>query len=277
MIGSLYSAISGLDASTEAMSVIGDNIANVSTTGFKSSTTLFANLLNQSMDSGSSQPGSGVKVDGLSEQWAQGTLAPTGNATNLAINGSGLFCLEDPSSGQAYYSRAGDFGFDANGYLTNPDGLQVLGYSTASGYTVNTLPTAAPAVIQVDETATSNYEDYQMANDGIISGLNKTTGARDNLWQVSLNDFPNLQGLTKLGNNVYTESSASGAPILTDGSVSGIGGMGTIGSGNLEDSNVDLATEFTNMIVTEKAFDANAKVITTSNNILTALIQTIQG
>jgi len=112
-----------------------------------------------------------------------------------------------------------------------------------------------------------------MESDGIITGINTATGNRDNLWQVALYDFPNLQGLTKKGGNLYAQSVESGPPLVATGGVSGLAGMGKINTGNLEKSNVDLATEFTKLIVTQKAFQANAKVITTSDEILTALIQ----
>jgi len=275
MIGSLYTAISGLGANTSAMTVVGDNIANVSTPGFKSSTTLFANIMNESLGGGSAiNPGAGVAVAGISEQWNQGSLEPTGNPTDLAISGRGFFQVRDggPAGTDLYYTRAGNFSFDANGYLANPEGLLVQGYDISAG-PVATPPAAVPVTIQVDLTAAATHRNYSMEQDGIITGINIATGNRDNLWQVSLYDFPNLQGLTKKGGNLYEQSVGSGTPLVATGGVSGVAGMGKINTGNVEKSNVDLATEFTKLIVTQKAFQANAKVITTSDEILTALIQ----
>ena len=129
MIGSLYSGISGLNASSSAMSVIGDNIANVSTTGFKSSAMSFSSLFSQSLGEASiDTAGSGVSVAAITENWTSGSFENTGNATDLAISGKGLFVLENDDGAQ-YYSRAGNFHFNSSGELVNPEGLNVLGYA----------------------------------------------------------------------------------------------------------------------------------------------------
>jgi len=274
MIGSLYTAISGLGANRDAMTVVGDNIANVSTPGFKGSSTLFANIMNESLGGGSaSNPGAGVTVAGISEQWNQGTLEPTGNPTDLAISGRGFFQVREggATGTDLFYTRAGNFSFDASGYLSNPAGLLVQGYDISGG-PVATPPASSPVNVQIDLTATATHRSYNMDTDGIVTGINTATGNRDNLWQVALFDFPNLQGLNKKGGNLYSQSISSGQPLVATGGVSGVAGMGKINTGNIEKSNVDLATEFTKLIVTQKAFQANAKVITTSDEILTALI-----
>lgn len=274
MIGSLFTAISGLNANRDAMTVVGDNIANVNTTGFKSSSMIFANVLNQSLAGGTEAVlGSGVQVQGTREQWDQGSLEPTGSTTDLAISGRGMFRLRDsgPTGTDIYYTRAGNFTFDANGYLVSPDDHVVQGYDISAG-AVAQPPAALPVNVQVDLLPTSTHRSYSMGEDGVISGVNRTTGVREDLWQVSLYDFPNTAGLTKYGGNIYAESSNSGTPLVATGGVSGHPGLGKVIPGNLEMSNVDLAREFSNMIVTQKAFQANAKVITTSDEILTALI-----
>jgi flagellar hook protein FlgE len=271
MIGSLYSAISGLNANNKAMSTIGDNIANASTYGFKSSSTLFSNMLNESLGAGGGDtPGAGVKVAGLSENWTQGSLEPTGNGTDLAITGSGFFQVRDGGTAgtDLYYTRAGAFSFDADGYLVNADGLIVQGYDISGGAVADP-PAAAPINIQVDSTT---HRNFTIAEDGIVTGVAIATGATEELFQVSLYNFTNLQGLTKMGDGLYAQSTESGAPVSATGGVSGVAGLGTVLSGNLEMSNVDLATEFSRMIVVQKAFQANAKVITTSDEILTSLI-----
>jgi flagellar hook protein FlgE len=129
MIGSLYAGISGLNANSSAMSVIGDNIANVNTTAFKSNSASFVSVLSQSLTGSSSNSiGRGVQLGGISESWSQGTLETTGNGTDLAINGKGFFIVND-SAGLSYYTRAGGFNFDLNGNLVNADGLIVQGYT----------------------------------------------------------------------------------------------------------------------------------------------------
>ncbi len=266
MIGSLYTAISGLNVNNKAMTTVGDNIANTSTHGFKSSSTLFANMLNESLGAGGGDtPGAGVKVAGLSESWTQGSLEPTGNSTDLAISGAGFFQVRDGgvAGTDLFYTRAGAFNFDASGYLVNPDGLLV------QGYTMPVAAAAAPANIQVNS---ATHRNFTIEDGGIITGVNAATGVTEQLFQVSLFNFTNLQGLTKKGDGLYAQSTESGAPVDATGGISGDAGLGSVIAGNLEMSNVDLATEFSRMIVIQKAFQANAKVITTSDEILTALI-----
>ena len=129
MIASLYAGISGLSAQATAMTVIGDNIANVNTTAFKSNSSHFANILSNSLggESATSGVGRGVEFWGASAQWTQGSLENSANSTDLAINGKGFFMVEDVS-GSRFYTRAGSFSFDKEGYLVNPDGLKLQGY-----------------------------------------------------------------------------------------------------------------------------------------------------
>lgn len=134
MIGSLFAGISGLNANAKAMTVIGDNIANVNTTAFKSNRSSFANVLSQSLGgSTGSDIGRGVEFWGASALWTQGSLENTGSATDLAINGNGFFIVNDPT-GASFYTRAGQFYMNDRGEMVNPDGLTVQGYEIdASG------------------------------------------------------------------------------------------------------------------------------------------------
>ena len=129
MIGSLFAGISGLNANATAMTVVGDNIANVNTTAFKSNRSSFANILSQSLGGGGggNDIGRGVDFWGTNPVWSQGSLENTSSPTDLAINGRGFFTLND-ASGSRFYSRAGEFTFDRNGDLRNPDGLVVQAY-----------------------------------------------------------------------------------------------------------------------------------------------------
>jgi len=134
MIGSLFAGISGLRANSTAMTVIGDNIANVNTTAFKSNKSSFANILSQSLGGGGSATdgiGRGVEFWAASPSWSQGSIETTSNSTDMAINGKGFFMVED-DSGSSFYTRAGEFSFDKDGYLVNPDGLYVQGYAVSS-------------------------------------------------------------------------------------------------------------------------------------------------
>jgi len=132
MIGSLFAGISGLNANSTAMTVIGDNIANVNTTGFKANRSSFANVLSTSLQgSGGSNIGRGVAFWGSTPSWSQGSVENTANATDMAINGRGFFMVND-QSGQTLFTRAGEFSFDRNGDLRNPDGLSVQGYEVTA-------------------------------------------------------------------------------------------------------------------------------------------------
>jgi len=409
MIGSLFAGISGLNANATAMTVIGDNIANVNTTGFKSNRFSFANVLSQSLQgSGGNDMGRGVTFWGTSPSWSQGTVENTANPTDMAINGRGFFMVND-ESGQSYFTRAGEFAFDRNGDLRNPDGLAVQGYEvtavapdgtltlgaisnigvpsestsppvatdeftmdinldagTAVGGTYSTsqvfydsLGNAVPVTFTFTNTganawtvgaavpatmggpvtiggaatipvafdasgvmtapaadtavsitltngaaspqainwnlfdaagslgditgyASTSVTTFQTQNGypaGSLRGvsvdeLGVVTGSYSNgqmtpLYQVALVDFPSYYGLSKTGNNLYAESLASGQALAGTATS---GRLGSISPSAIEMSNVDLAQEFVKMITTQRAFQANSRVITTSDEILNELI-----
>jgi flagellar hook protein FlgE len=141
MIASLYAGISGLSANATAMTVIGDNIANVNTTAFKGNRSHFANILSSSLggESATGNVGRGVEFWGTNAQWTQGSLENSSSATDLAINGKGFFMVQD-ASGSNFYTRAGSFTFDKNGYLVNPDGMQLQGYQIDANGNINATP-----------------------------------------------------------------------------------------------------------------------------------------
>ena len=133
MIGSLYAGISGLNSNALAMSVIGDNIANINTSSFKSNRASFSSILSQSLGgSTGNEIGRGVQLWGISSSWNQGSIENTSNPTDLAISGKGFFMLRDANDGSVFYTRAGEFNFDNTGNMINPDGLIVQGYEVAT-------------------------------------------------------------------------------------------------------------------------------------------------
>ncbi|MEZ4483689.1 MAG: flagellar hook-basal body complex protein [Syntrophotaleaceae bacterium] len=140
---SLYSGISGLNTNGNAMAVIGNNIANTNTVGFKASRTVFSDLLSASINGsgGASQVGRGTGLSTVDNIFGQGTFESTESNTDLAIEGDGMFVLREPSNTTNYYSRAGAFRFDGDGYLVNPEGLRVQGKATM---TSATSPPATP-------------------------------------------------------------------------------------------------------------------------------------
>jgi flagellar hook protein FlgE len=141
MIGSLFAGISGLNANSTAMTVIGDNIANVNTTAFKANRSMFANVLSQSLGGSlSSGIGRGVEFWGTSPLWTQGSLENSSNPTDLAINGKGFFIVQD-DSGSNFYTRAGQFYLNDAGDMVNPDGMNVQGYQIDSSGNLGNLTT----------------------------------------------------------------------------------------------------------------------------------------
>ena len=158
MIGSLFAGISGLNANATAMTVIGDNIANVNTTAFKGNRSSFANVLSQSLGGSlGNDIGRGVEFWGTSALWTQGSLENTGSATDLAINGKGFFIVNDPS-GASFYTRAGQFNLDENGDMVNPDKYIVQGYEIdASGNLGNLTDISIPGERVSPPQPTQNF------------------------------------------------------------------------------------------------------------------------
>ncbi len=157
MLTSLYTAVSGMDANGTALSVIGDNIANMNTIGFKASTISFGDVLSQSLSgaTGSSQIGRGVQVLGVTPLFTQGSLETTSNGLDLAIDGDGLFMVNEGS--QRFYTRAGQFALDKNGNVVNPDGLVLQGYlADAAGNITGTVGNLQVTTRQSPANATTN-------------------------------------------------------------------------------------------------------------------------
>ncbi len=446
----LYSGVSGLNANSNAMSVLGDNLANANTVGFKSSRTIFGDLLSSQVSGsgGTSQVGRGVGLSTVDTIFSQGTFENTETNTDLAVEGAGFFIVSDPTTGNASnnYTRAGAFRFNADGFLVNPEGYNVMGYQldtdgnavgdltpvwantqsfTPAGPTANinlntnldsdsvtppvfdpadptgtsntatsiqvfdslgsthlmttyftkttTAPPTPPAaptqdwawntvvdagevggtpgelevvgsgsltfdasgdLIHITDAAGTQHELYSVAGDtssdpvfprptatttagdldwtngsiqtqqvsidmqtsqyaspsvvvsqeqdgfgtGTLVKLNVdelgnvvgnfSNGTPRELMRIPLAKFTNPSALTKIGSNMYAQSTSSGVPVVgTIGS-----GVGNIFTNALELSNVDIAQEFVKMITTQRGFSANAKTITTTDEMLAEVI-----
>jgi flagellar hook protein FlgE len=175
MIGSLFAGISGLNANATAMTVIGDNIANVNTTGFKANRASFANVLSQSLGGSSGGDiGRGVEFWGTSPLWTQGSLENTGSPTDLAINGKGFFIVQD-NTGANFFTRAGQFHLDQAGDMVNPDGYLVQGYqidSTGSLGNLTTISIPGERISPPSATTALSFDinlDSQTATNGTYS------------------------------------------------------------------------------------------------------------
>jgi flagellar hook protein FlgE len=281
MLRSLFSGISGLRSHQTMMDVTGNNIANVNTNGFKASQTQFQDTLSQMLQGASApdvrggtnpaQVGLGVRLAGISTNFGQGGAQTTGRATDLMISGDGFFVVQ--SGAEQMYTRAGSLSPDANGNLVNPEGAFVLGWAAAADGTVDTAGALAPVSLQ--PPAGKSLKAFSIGADGVITGvLGDLTDpdvpvVKQALGQIALATFPNAGGLEKAGGSLYRSTVNSGA-VAVD--VPGANGRGTIAGSMLEMSNVDLAQEFTNLIIAQRGFQANSRVITSSDEILQDLV-----
>jgi flagellar hook protein FlgE len=280
MLRSLFSGISGLRVNQTMLDVTGNNIANANTIGFKGSTTVFQDTLSQMLtgaagandQTGGTNPlqvGLGVQVAATSTNFNQGSAQTTGRATDLMIQGDGFFVVRQ--GGENLYTRAGSFTFDEEGTLVTPTGNRVQGYEldgdgNATGGLVDIRLDDAMAVPAVP--AGVEMTSYNIGGDGKIRGI-YSDGVQRELGQLALADFANPMGLEKVGETSFRVSANSGDPEL---GVAGEGRRGNLMGGALEMSNVDLAAEFTNLILAQRGFQASSRVITTSDQVLEDLV-----
>ncbi|MFZ3040391.1 MAG: flagellar basal-body rod protein FlgG [Thiobacillus sp.] len=259
MIRSLWIAKTGLDAQQTQMDVISNNLANVSTSGFKRSRAVFEDLLYQTIRQPGAQSseqtqlpsglqiGTGVKPVATERIFTQGNLQQTGNAKDVAIQGNGFFQVLMPD-GTTSYSRDGSFQADANGQLV-----------TSSGYAVQ------PAI-----TIPADAQSLTIARDGTVSITQPGSSNATSIGTLQLAMFINPAGLQSLGENLYAETAASGTP---SSNAPGSNGAGLLNQGYVETSNVNVVEELVNMIQTQRAYEINSKAISTSDQMLQRLTQ----
>lgn len=280
MLRSLFAGISGLRVNQAMLDVTGNNIANANTTGFKSSSTVFQDTLSQMLTGSSAasaqrggtnpiQIGLGVQLAATNANFTQGSTQSTGRPTDLMIQGDGMFVTRKGT--ELLYTRAGAFTFDNTGGLVGPTGNRVQGYALdAAG-----LPTGGLIDVTLDFSALVpavpvgvGLTSYNIGSDGKLRGIFDDGVARD-MAQIAIADFNNPMGLEKVGETSFRESANSGAATL---GIVGQGRNGSIVGGALEMSNVDLAAEFTNLILAQRGFQASSRVITTSDQVLEDLV-----
>lgn len=272
MLRSLYSGISGLRAHQTMLDTTGNNIANVNTVGFKSSSTQFQDTLSQ-MTQGATTPqagtgggnpaqvGLGVQVAGISTNFGQGSTQSTGKATDMMISGNGFFVTKEGNT--TTLTRSGAFDLDANGRLVSPDGGIVQGWKLDA----NGNRSGALGAVTLENGTTGAPDSYTLGSDGTLTG-NYSDGSQKPLARIALATVTNPAGLQKTGGSGYTTTANSGTADIVE---SGKNGTGSIIGGALEMSNVDLSQEFTNLIVAQRGFQANARIITTSDEVLQEL------
>lgn len=268
MLRSLFTGVSGMDAFQTKLDVIGNNIANADTVGFKAGRAMFSDILSQTI-SGSTAPvdgtsggvnpeqvGLGASVDNVDTLFTQGSPETTGVTTDLRIDGDGFFAVKtDSNQSVPYLTRAGNFKVDAGHQLVNSDGMLVM----SQGGSPVTLGSSVTA-FTIDKTGQIISVDNQ--------GNTTPTGQYIGVVKVT-----NPGGLKKIGGNLYqmTPNADENGVQLSYANDSTVG-TGAIESGQLEMSNVDLTREFSNMIVAERGFQANARTITTSDQILQEIV-----
>jgi flagellar hook protein FlgE len=278
MLIALDSGVSALDQFQQELNIIGNNIANVDTVGYKGATIDFADAFSQTLGSnasGSMQIGTGVLTSAINNQFTQGSITGTGVQTDMAINGNGFFLVKDPVSGAQYVTRDGQFTVDTNGYLVTSNGMRVQGYSDAGLTTLgdvkidNTGATMTDPVSGLPVADPSAVQNYSFASNGKLTVL-LADGTQFTRGQVLLQNFTNPQQLMKVGNNLFSGLTAAG-PLAVPMAPSS-NGLGSLATSALEMSNVDLAGQLTSLITTQRAYEANTKVITTSDEILQDLV-----
>ena len=255
---SLDIAGTGMQAQQTNVEVISNNIANMTTTGFKRRRAEFQDLMYQSLrrvgstssDAGTivpagAQVGLGVKTAAIYRINEQGNLTQTSNTLDMAIQGSGYFQVQLPS-GQTAYTRDGTFGLSASGEIV-----------TADGYVV------APGI-----TIPSNATSVTVSGSGQVQATISGQTATQTVGQLQLATFANEAGLDAQGDNLFLQTEASGNPVTGDPSSTG---FGSVMQGYVESSNVNVVSEITNLITAQRAYEMNSKVITASDEMLQTL------
>jgi flagellar hook protein FlgE len=284
MLNSLNSGVAGLRNFQSKLDVIGNNIANSNTVAYKSANTTFADAFSQTLHGGGSaggtlQVGSGVTTSQIRTDFTRGTFQKTGRPSDVYINGQEGFFIVKDESGAEFATRAGDFVVDDQGYLVTNQGFRVQGYSNqvAEGGAFTTRGDIRiwddPATRPVPASATATATSYSIYPDGRIR-MHLSDGVEYDAGQILLQKFTDNNLLRKEGGNLYSNLREAG-PLGGDALTSvepGTGGLGQLMSGALEMSNVDLATEFAELITTQRGFQANARIITTSDEVLQEVV-----
>jgi flagellar hook protein FlgE len=287
MMSGMYAAISGLDAHQTMLDVTANNLANVDTVGYKAQSTEFSDELSQLVASGSAangysagtnprQVGLGTQVGSIDNVMTAGGVESTGSATDVAIQGNGWLRVANgnvstspPTFDTTQYTRAGDLTFNASGYLCTQTGQYVLGYGVTQNastgtYSANTAGGPNNAIV-----VPPGSTNVTLGPDGSVN-YQTSTGTSVTAGYISLSSFPNQAGMQRDGGSLWSATAASGAE--TTGQP-GTGNYGQTISGELEQSNVDMGTEFTNMIEAERGYQANASTITTADQMMQTVVQ----
>ncbi|SDB88706.1 flagellar hook protein FlgE [Pelagirhabdus alkalitolerans] len=282
MLRSMFSGISGMKGFQTQLDTVGNNIANVNTSGYKKGRTTFQDMMSQTVAGASAptdirgginaqQVGLGSQVGSIDNIHTQGNRQTTDRTLDLALEGDGMFIFAtgidddnfDLADANLEYSRAGNMYLDQEGYIVNSNGQYLVGSQEGT-------EEGQGERIQIPENAAS----FSIQGNGVVNYIDEN-GDTQEAGQITLANFSNPGGLEKVGSNMYRSSvndgmqGEDGIPDLIEPES---GGVASIVSGSLEMSNVDLAEEFTDMITAQRGFQANTRIITTSDEILQELV-----
>jgi len=299
MMTGMYAAISGLDANQALLNETANNLANVNTVGYKAASVTFAESLTQvqhgasgpTATNGGSNPvqiGLGVQVSATRNEMTEGSFQTTNNPLDVAIEGAGFLRVGagTPPAAEPYttglpakvdYTRAGDLTTNSLGFLTTEAGEYVIGRNAVA--TVGAAGTTYAAGTEESYLRIPpGSANVSIGQDGSVAYTDENPASatyqqRVTAGYISLATFPNEAGLERIGGSLWAQTANSGAPIVGTPDTPGFGA--TIG-GELEMSNVDLATEMTNMITAERGYQANSRVISTANEMLGTLVTMVQ-
>lgn len=298
MLRSMYSGVSGMKNFQTKLDVIGNNIANVSTVGFKKGRVTFQEMMSQTTSNAqgptaskggvnATQVGLGSQLGSIDDLHTQGFRQTTDIPLDIALQGDGMFVVasntgrpadvigadgeieqKDPwdinlATSDLAYTRAGNFYLDTDGTITNPNGNYLLGFKLDEA-TNEPLEPAQYSTIIIPEDA----ESFSIQTDGVVNYID-SNGDPQVAGKIAVANFSNPGGLQKAGDNLYLASPNAGEVKYVEGEKDG---SASLISGSLEMSNVDLAEEFTEMITAQRGFQANTRIISTSDEILQELV-----
>ena len=273
LLNSFNSGVSAVKTFSKSLEVIGDNIANVNTTGFKGSRVTnqdsFSETLTRSAPANGDIPGAntmqigqGTSVASVSQRFTQGVLSSTGGPADLGVSGKGFFKVQNPETQDFYYTRAGDFRLDDTGNLLTNDGMNVM--------------MGTGTVVIPPTNGTNPLQSYKIDKNGEISAYYANGTTATAIGQIFLTSFANPNALERISGNLLTnpggEAGGVGAAGATEATAATAPLYGDIIQGTLELSNVDLTQQFSDLIVAQRAFQAGSRVITVSDSVMEEIV-----
>jgi flagellar hook protein FlgE len=265
---SFYTSLTGLKNSQTELGVIAHNIANAETNGFKKSNVAFADVI---ASSATSDPrmmvGVGATVESITQNFGLGPIEQTGSALDVAINGDGFFTTHSALTGQTYYTRNGSFTVDTAGYITDGSKNRLQGFPVdASGNATSTTP--GDLLIPATNGAGAEFAGIAIADNGNVVA-SYADGSTTTVGKIALATFSTPTGLKQVGSSDWEATGISGAAQYGNPNE---GAYGSLLSGAIERSNVDIAEELVGLITAQRNFQANAKAIDTATQITQTVI-----